>query len=254
MQWQLLKCHWRNILIVSWSADSQLLCWPSQRDLQILLPRSYSVKWNWLYWWSWSPYSSRHCCVSCFDRADPGINPSEILPHTRSLLILIQLSLQRLTSVLSPKEIKVALVAMLQTYGASEQLGKHGAPAFLMESTFPLPTAFCKTVQSLLPAFRELLATGKCLWKEWAGRHPNSRSHKLSCYLSPSSSFYTECWDYLLRGKITKGIWIQVSPLHLHDGQFESSDKLSIGLLNMHSLGIAKSVSSCCTLLLLCPI
>lgn len=177
-----------NILLVSWSAESQLQCWPSQRDLKVLLPRSYSVKWNWLYWWSWSPYSSRHCGVSCCDRADPDINPSEILPHTSSLLILMQLSLQRLTSVTSPKEIKVALVAVLQTYGASEQLGKHGAPAFLMESTFPLPTEFCKTVQSLLPAFRELLATGKCLWKEWAGRHPNSRSHKLSCYLSPSSS------------------------------------------------------------------
>lgn len=215
LQWQLLNCHWKSILLVSWSAESQLQCWPRQRDLKVLHPRSYSVKWNWSYWWSWSPCSSRHCGVSCCDRADTDINPSEILPHTSSLLILMQLSLERLTSVTSPKEIKVALVAMLQAYGASEQLGKHRAPAFLMESTFPLPTAFCKTVQSLLPAFRELLATGKCLWKEWAGRHPNSRSHKLSCYLSPSSSFYAECLDYLLRGKITKGIWIQVSLLHV---------------------------------------
>lgn len=215
MQWQLLNCHWKNILQVSSSDESQLLCWPNRRDLKVLLPGSYSVKWNWSYWWAWSPYSSGHCCVSCFDRADPDINPSEILPHTSSLLILIQLSLETLASVMPPEEIKVALVAMQQTYGASEQLGKHGAPAFLMESTFPLPTAFCKTVQSLLPAFRELLATGKCLWKEWAGRHPNSRSHNLSCYLSLSFSFYTECWDYLLGGKISESIWIRVSPLHL---------------------------------------
>lgn len=134
-------------------------------------------------------------CVSNFDTADPGINPSEILPHTSRLLILIQVSLQRVMSVKSPEEKRVALIAMQQTYGASEQLGKHCAPAFLMESTFPLPTAFCKTVQSLLPAFRELLATGKCLWKEWAGRHPNSRSHKIPSYISPSSSFFTECWE-----------------------------------------------------------
>lgn len=46
---------------------------------------------------------------------------------------------------------------MQQTYGALEQPGKHGAPAFLMKSSFPLPTAFCKTVQ----AFYKL--SGSCL-------------------------------------------------------------------------------------------
>lgn len=46
--------------------------------------------------------------VSYFDRADPGINPSEI-PHTSSLLILIDVALLRDTSVKSPEETRSIL-------------------------------------------------------------------------------------------------------------------------------------------------
>ena len=133
--------------------------------------------------------------VSYFDRTDPVINLSEILPQTSSLLILIQAPLQRVTSVKSPEALSCSISSHAANIWCLKAAGKTLCSSFLDGKHFPLPTAFCKTVQSLLPAFRELLATGKCLWKEWAGRHPNSRSHKIPNYISPSSSFFPECWE-----------------------------------------------------------
>ena len=70
-------------------------------------------------------------CVSYFDRADPGINPSEILPHTSSLLILIQVSLQRVMSVKSPEEIRSSISSHAANIWCLRAAGKTLCSSFL---------------------------------------------------------------------------------------------------------------------------